>query len=196
MLKSKKALLIVDLQNDFCPGGALGVPEGNKIIPKVNKYIKIFSKKKLAVFASRDWHPARTKHFKDFGGIWPVHCIRNTQGALFHPKLKLPKDATLLYKGIDPVKDGYSAFEAEDERGVGFLKLLKLLGVKELFIAGLATDYCVKFSSLEAIKHGFKVKILVDAIQGVNLKPDDSSKAINEIVGKGAKKLTLKNIGG
>jgi len=193
-MKSKKALLIVDLQNDFCPGGALGVPQADKIVPKVNKYIAFFSKRKLPIFATRDWHPARTKHFKDFGGIWPVHCIRNTKGALFHPKLKLPKDAILLYKGIDPAKDGYSAFQAEDERGVGFLRLLKLLGVRELFIAGLATDYCVKFSSLEALKHGFKVKILLDAIQGVNLKPHDSQKAINEIAAKGARKITLKNM--
>lgn len=194
-MRPKKALLIVDLQNDFCPGGALGVPGADKIVPKVNKYIRFFSKKKLPIFATRDWHPVRTRHFKDFGGIWPVHCIRNTKGALFHPKLKLAKETILLYKGIDSEKDGYSAFEAEDERGVSFTKLLRMLNVKELFIAGLATDYCVKFSSLEAIKHGFKVTILLDAMQGVDLKPDDSRKAIKEIVGKGAKKITLKDMG-
>jgi nicotinamidase/pyrazinamidase len=104
-MRAKKALLIVDVQNDFCPGGALGIPCGDKIVPKINKYIKIFSKKKLPVFATRDWHPVKTKHFKDFGGVWPVHCIYNTRGALFHPDLKVPKEAFMLYKGMDPEKD-------------------------------------------------------------------------------------------
>ncbi len=193
-MKLKKALLIVDVQNDFCPTGALAVPEGDKIIPALNKYIKIFAKNKLPIFATRDWHPIKTKHFKDFGGIWPVHCIYNSKGAAFHPKLKLPKDAILLYKGMDPEKDCYSAFEAEDSSGMRLPKLLDLLGVKELYIAGLATDYCVKFTTRDALRHGFKVKILIDAIQGVNLKPDDSEKAIKEMVKNGAKKITLQDL--
>ena len=193
-MKFKKALLIVDVQNDFCPGGALGVPEGDKVVPVINKYLKIFSKKKLPIFATRDWHPVRTKHFKDFGGIWPVHCIENTKGALFHSKLRLPKETILLYKGIYPQKNGYSAFEAEDERGLNFLNLLKIFGVKEIFVSGLATDYCVKFSTRDAVKQGFKVKILMDAIKGVNLKPSDSGNAIKEMVRLGAKKITLKDM--
>jgi nicotinamidase/pyrazinamidase len=193
-MKLKKALLIVDVQNDFCPSGALGVPEGDKIVPVINKYINIFRKKKLPIFLTRDWHPVKTKHFKDFGGIWPVHCIQNTRGAAFHPKLKIPPNAILLYKGMDPGKDCYSSFHAEDERGIDLAKLLKMLGIKELYIAGLATDYCVRFSTRDALKHGFKVKILIDAIKGVNLKPDDSEKAIKAMVKKGAKKITLKNM--
>ncbi len=193
-MKSKKALLIVDVQNDFCPGGALGVPEGDKIIPVINKYIKIFTKEKLPIFLTRDWHPIKTKHFKDFGGIWPVHCIQNTKGAAFHPKLKIPKQAIFLYKGMDPKKDCYSSFHAEDEKGTDLAKLLVVMGIKELYIAGLATDYCVRFSTRDAIKHGFKVKILMDAIKGVNLKPDDSQKAIKEMVKEGAKKITLKDL--
>lgn len=193
-MKTKKALLVVDVQNDFCPGGALGIPEGDKIIPKVNKYIKIFAKKKLPIFATRDWHPVKTGHFKDFGGIWPVHCIQNSKGAQFHPKLKLPKDAILLYKGMNPEEDSYSSFHAEDSSGMRLPKLLNLMGVEELYIAGLATDYCVKFSTRDALKHGFKVKILVDAIQGVNLKPLDCEKAIKEMVKHGAKKITLKDM--
>lgn len=195
-MKPKNALLVVDVQNDFCPGGALGVPEGQRIVPVINKYIKIFSKKGLPIFVTRDWHPIRTKHFKSFGGIWPVHCIQNTKGAAFHPKLKLPKDVILLYKGMDPEKDAYSSFQAEDARGVIFPKLLKIFGVKEIYIAGLATDYCVRFSTRDAIKQGFKVKILTDAIKGVNLKPNDSRNAIKEMVKKGAKKITLKRLGG
>lgn len=195
-MKIKKALLIVDVQNDFCPGGALGVPEGDKIVPYINKYIKIFSKKKLPIFATRDCHPIKTKHFKDFGGVWPVHCIQNTRGAQFYPKLRLPKETILLYKGIYPEKDGYSAFEAENENGMSFLSLLKRLSVQEIYISGLAIDYCVKFSTSDALKQGFKVKLLMDAVKGVNLRPNDSERAIKEMVKKGAKKITLKDIGG
>jgi nicotinamidase/pyrazinamidase len=193
-MKLKKALLVVDMQNDFCPGGALAIPEGDKIIPSLNKYIKIFSRKKLPIFASRDWHPVRTRHFKDFGGVWPVHCIQNTKAAAFHSKLKLPKETILLYKGMEPEKDSYSVFQAEDQWGINFLKILNLLSIKELYVGGLATDYCVRFTALEALKHGFKVKILTDAIKGVDLKPQDSRYAIREMVKKGAKRITLKDI--
>lgn len=194
MERLKKALLVVDMQNDFCPGGALGVPEGDKIVPAINKYIKIFVKKKLPVFATRDWHPVRTKHFKDFGGIWPVHCLQNSRGAAFHPQLKLPKGAIFLYKGMDPRRDSYSAFQAEDIGGAPLAKLLNTFGIKEIYIAGLATDYCVRFTARDCLKHGFKVKILIDAIKGVNLKPQDSENAIKEITRLGAKKITLKDI--
>ncbi|MDD5166537.1 MAG: bifunctional nicotinamidase/pyrazinamidase [Candidatus Omnitrophica bacterium] len=193
-MKSKKALLVVDVQNDFCPGGALGVPAGHKIVPVINRYIRIFLKKKSVIFATRDWHPVRTKHFKDFGGLWPVHCIQNTLGAAFHPELKLPKEAILLYKGMNPDKNSYSAFHAEDESGVSLLAWLKRLGIKEIYIAGLATDYCVKYSAIDAIKYGLKVKILIDAVQGVNLKPDDSKDAIKKITKMGAKKIKLADL--
>ena len=195
-MEFKKALVIVDVQNDFCPGGALGVPEGDKIIPAINKYIKVFSSKKLPIFATRDWHPARTKHFKDFGGVWPVHCIQNTQGSAFHSKLKLPKEAIILYKGMDPEKDSYSAFQAEELNGAGFAHLLKLLKVNELYICGLATDYCVKSSVFDALKHGFKVKLLLDAVKGVDLKKGDSQKAIKEMTRKGVKTIIFKKTGG
>jgi nicotinamidase/pyrazinamidase len=195
-MKKKIALLVVDVQNDFCPGGALGVPEGDKIVPAINKYINFFTKKKLPILLTRDWHPVQTKHFKPFGGIWPVHCLQNSKGAAFHPELKIPKGAIFLYKGMDSQQDSYSAFHAEDERGMSLLHLLKLFGVQQIYIAGLATDYCVKFSSADAIKYGFKVKILIDAIKGVNLKPDDSEKAIQKMVKNGAKKITLKQLEG
>jgi len=193
-MKSRKAFIIVDVQNDFCPGGALGVPAGHKILPAINKYIKIFSKADTPVFATRDWHPVKSRHFKDFGGVWPVHCIQNTKGAAFHPDLKLPEKAILLYKGMDPDKDCYSAFCAEDASGSSLFDWLKRLDVKELYIAGLATDYCVKFTAINAIKQSFKVKILVDAIQGVNLKPDDSEEAIKKIIKMGAKKIKLADL--
>lgn len=190
----KKALLVVDVQNDFCPGGALGVSQGDKIIPAINKYIRIFAKNKLPVFATRDWHPKKTRHFKKFGGAWPVHCVAGTKGASFHPKLKLPKEVIRLYKGMDPKKDSYSAFQAEDQNGLAFLAILKMLGIQELYIAGLATDYCVKFSIHDALKQGLKVKILTDAIKGVNLKPLDSEKAIKKMLKEGAGAITLKDM--
>ena len=193
-IRLKKALLIVDLQNDFCPGGALGVPEGDKIIPRINQYVKYFTKKKLPIFLSRDWHPVRTMHFKDFGGVWPVHCLQNTKGSDFHLKFKVPKNAIFLYKGMDPEKDSYSVFQAEDEKGMGFAKLLGLMKITELYIGGLATDYCVKFTAFDALKQGYKVKVLIDAVKGVDLKSGDSQKAISQIVKKGAKKITLADL--
>jgi len=190
-MKQEKALLIVDVQNDFCPGGALAVREGDRIISVLNKYIKIFLRKKLPIFVSRDWHPKESKHFKQFGGPWPKHCIQNTRGARFHPDLELPKGIIILSKGMDPDKDSYSAFQAVDSNGTEFFKLLKTLGVNKMFVGGLATDYCVKSSVLDALKFGFKVKLLMDGIKGVNIKPKDSEEAIEEMVSRGAEKMTL-----
>ncbi|NIM03524.1 bifunctional nicotinamidase/pyrazinamidase [bacterium] len=193
-MEEKKALLIVDVQNDFCPGGALAVPEGDKIVPILNKYMMIFSKKKWPIFASRDWHPKESKHFKKFGGPWPEHCIQNTKGAGLHPDLRLPKETILLSKGMDPDKDSYSAFQAVDAKGTGFFELLKSSGINGLFVGGLATDYCVKSSVLDALKHVFKVKLLMDAIRGVNINPEDSEQAIEEMVRGGAEKMTLQEL--
>lgn len=195
-MKLKKALLIVDVQNDFCPGGALGVKGGDKIIPAINKYIRIFYREKLPIFVTRDWHPRVTKHFKDFGGAWPRHCIQNTKGARFHPKLRLPEGVVMLYKGMDPKEDSYSAFHAWSEAAVELSRLLKDRGINEIYIAGLATDYCVKYSAIDALKKKIKVKILKDAVKGVNLKADDSEKALRLILKMGGKLLTLKNLEG
>ena len=193
-MESKKALIIVDVQNDFCPGGALAVPEGDKIVPILNRYLMIFSRKKWPIFASRDWHPEESKHFKKLGGLWPEHCVQNTRGAGFHPDLRLPKETIVLSKGMDPDKDGYSAFEAVDSKGTEFFELLKMSGIDELFVGGLATDYCVKTTVLDALKSGFKVKLLIDGIKGVNVKPKDSEEAIQEMVSRGAEKMTLEKL--
>lgn len=193
-MKFKKALLIVDVQNDFCPGGALGIKGGDKIIPAINKYIKIFSSKGLPILTSRDWHPKKTVHFRKFGGAWPIHCIQDTKGAAFHPNLRLPKEVILVYKGTDPKNDSYSAFQAQDQNGTGLPALLKALAIKELYIGGLATDYCVKFTACDAIRQGFKVKILLDAIKGVNLKDNDSEEAIRQMLREGAKTITLEKL--
>ena len=193
---AEKSLLIVDLQNDFCPGGSLAVPEGDKIIWALNGYIKIFNRKGLPVFVSRDWHPKKARHFKKFGGVWPEHCIQNTKGAEFHPGLKLPEKTIVISKGMDPDKESYSAFEGVDDKGVPFMDLLKKSGIKELYIGGLATDYCVKNSVLDALKLGFKVKLLIDAIKGVDLNSRDSELAIGEMLKSGAVKMSIDKISG
>jgi nicotinamidase/pyrazinamidase len=190
-LKLKKALLVVDVQNDFCPGGALAVRDGDMIVAVLNKYIRFFHAKQLPVFLSRDWHPKKTKHFKKFGGTWPVHCVQETRGAAFHPKLNFLREAIVLSKGMDPGQDSYSAFAGTDRQGTSLGVFLRMFGVTDLYVGGLATDYCVKQTVLDALKDGFKVTLLVDAVKGVNVRPTDAEDAIKEMVACGAKKLTL-----
>jgi len=194
--KLKRALLVVDIQNDFCPGGTLGIHGGHEIIPILNEYIKFFEKENLPIFVTRDWHPKVTKHFKQFGGVWPEHCVEGSPGAQFHPDLKFPKTTFVMSKGMDPEKDSYSAFHASDLSGMTLANLLKSLGVAEIYISGLATDYCVKYSALDALKDGLIVFILADAIAGVNLHPEDSNIALEEMVNYGAKKQSLKDLFG
>lgn len=189
-----EALLIVDVQNDFCPGGALAVPRGDEVVPILNQYIQYFHAQNKPIFASRDWHPLKTSHFKEYGGLWPVHCVQNTSGAQFHPQLKLPQETIVLSKGMDPAKDSYSAFQGFDSEGNLFLDILKRAGIKSLYIGGLAADYCVKSSVLDACQKGFQVYLLIDAIRGVNIKFGDSQKAIEEMMASGAKQITVKNI--
>lgn len=188
------ALVIIDVQNDFCPGGALAVPEGDIVVPALNKYTQIFQKAGAAIYASRDWHPDKTKHFKAFGGVWPPHCIQGTNGAKFHPDLKLSPQTIILTKGEDPNEDSYSAFQAHDSEKKPFAAGLRERGIEHLYVGGLATDYCVKATILDAIKHGFKATVLMDAIKGVDIKPGDSSNAIQEMEKAGAGKITLKDL--
>lgn len=193
-LKLKKALLVVDVQNDFCPGGALAVPQGDQIVPVLNKYIAFFHKNNLPIFFSRDWHPKHTRHFKKFGGKWPMHCVQNSKGAQFHQDLKIPSEAIILSKGMDPQEDSYSCFQSVDSNGTHFTTLLKIFGVEELYVAGLATDYCVKSSVIDALKNGFRVNLLSDAIKGVNIHPRDAEIATEEMLSRGAKKVILAEV--
>lgn len=192
-MNKEKALLVVDVQRDFCPGGTLAVPKGDRVVGPLNRYIKLFSKKKFPVFISRDWHPKNSRHFKKFGGLWPVHCVQDTDGARFHPKLKFPKSAVIISKGMDPKeKDAYSNFEAFDKKKRPFKKILKQSGVRELYIGGLATDYCVRASVLDALKNHLKVKLLTDAVRGVDVKKGDAKKAVHEMARRGAEKTIFK----
>ena len=183
------ALVIVDTQKDFCPGGALPVPEGDTVIPALNEYIKIFREAGTAIYATRDWHPSNHISFKEQGGTWPAHCIQNTKGAEFHPDLRLPKGTVMISKATDPDKEAYSGFD-----GTNLEKELRLKGVKRVFIGGLATDYCVKSTVLNAVKLGFETVLLEDALRGVDVNPGDSGKAIVEMVAAGAKKTTLNDL--
>ena len=185
------ALLVVDVQVDFCPGGALAVPEGNEVVPTLNLYLEFFYSKDSPTFATRDWHPAQTSHFKEFGGVWPKHCVQNTPGARLHPDLKLDTKTIFLSKGMDPQKDSYSAFQALDRKGKDLLRYLSEMGIKRICVGGLATDYCVKASVLDAVHAGLQVYLLVDAIKGVNLNPGDSLKAIEEMREAGVKIVTF-----
>jgi len=182
----RPALLVVDIQNDFCPGGALGVPDGDAIIQRVNRAVALFERRNLPVLFTRDWHPRETKHFKEFGGAWPAHCIQGTKGARFHSDLQVPKGSLILSKGMDPEQDSYSAFQAFTDRGRDLESTLHELDVDELFICGLATDYCVRATTLDGLRRGLAVRVLRDMIRGVDLKPGDSEMAVKEMRVHGA----------
>jgi nicotinamidase/pyrazinamidase len=187
----RAALLMVDVQNDFCPGGALAVREGDQVVPLLNIYAERFRARGLPVFASRDWHPRESKHFAEFGGPWPVHCVQGTEGARFHPDLDLPAPENILSKGTDVEDDGYSAFEGRFPDGSTFEEQLAEAKVDHLFVGGLATDYCVRRSALDAVKSGRKVTLLLDAIRGVEVQPGDSAEAIAEMAQAGINMTTL-----
>ena len=185
------ALFVVDVQNDFCPGGTLPVSEGDKVVPLLNDYILLFREAGLPVYLTRDWHPASTRHFQEFGGVWPPHCVQDTKGAEFHPDLKVLLTAVIVSKGMDPNEDSYSAFQGVDEQGLNVVTSLRHRGVDHIYIGGLATDYCVRYTALDALKEGFKITVLEDAIQGVDLTPGDSERALEEIRRAGAKMARL-----
>ncbi len=194
-LQSHSALLVVDMQRDFMPGGALPVPDGDAIIPKVNAYIAQFRMAGAPIFASRDWHPPETTHFQAQGGPWPPHCIQGTPGAEFHPQLKLPENVVIGSKGMDPEEDAYSAFQArglEEDRALD--AYLKAHGVEHLYVLGLALDYCVKWSALDAVRDGLEVTVLIDATRAVNVAPHDAEETIETLVRAGVHLETIETL--
>ena len=178
---SKKALIVVDVQNDFCPGGSLAVAHGDEVVAPLNKLMKEFLDRGEPVYKTRDWHPEKTKHFAAYGGAWPVHCVQNTRGAEFHPDLLDDPRITTISKGFDERADGYSGFD-----GTQLAQLLRDEGVEEIWVGGLATDYCVKQTVLDGLRNGFKVRALADAMRAVNVRPDDGKKAVEEMRNAGA----------
>ena len=178
--RRKRALIVVDVQNDFCPGGALAVAHGDEVVLPLNMLIDEFLKNGEPVYESRDWHPAQTKHFTAFGGTWPVHCVQNTTGAEFHPRLRRDPRIAVISKGLGNT-DCYSAFDETD-----LAAQLKRQGVQEVWVGGLATDYCVKNTVLDALKNGFEAKALENAMRAVDVNPGDGERAIEEMREAGA----------
>jgi nicotinamidase/pyrazinamidase len=183
---SQSALLVVDVQNDFCAGGALAVPGSDRVVDALNRHLAAAAANGLPVYASRDWHPPETSHFTTFGGEWPVHCVQHSPGADFHPSLQLPVSTIIVTKGEAVDAAGYSAFEGRTAEGRMLLADLRTRGVTHLYVAGLATDYCVRASVLDALDAGLQVTLLEDAIAGVDLKAGDSARAREEMHARGA----------
>ena len=176
----KRALIVVDVQNDFCPGGALAVAHGDEVVEPLNKLIDEFLERGDPVYKSRDWHPPTTKHFQAYGGTWPVHCVQNTKGAEFHPALRDDPRIEVISKGLGDT-DCYSAFDETD-----LAARLRDQKVEEVVVGGLATDYCVKNTVLDAMKKGFKVKAVENAMRAVDVEPGDGERAIEEMRAAGA----------
>lgn len=183
------ALLLVDVQNDFLPGGSLAVPAGDEAIPSLNRYIKAFGKESLPIYATRDWHPPDHCSFRAQGGIWPPHCIAGSPGAEFSPKLDLPPAAVVIAKATRRDADAYSGFE-----GTELEQRLRMDGISRLFVGGLATDYCVLNTVKDALARGFDVLLLTDGIRAVNLKPEDGQRAIEEMTSLGAHPVHFEDI--
>jgi nicotinamidase/pyrazinamidase len=191
LLGRADALIIVDVQNDFLPGGALAVDRGNDILPVLNTYIGLFHGQGLPVYASRDWHPAAHCSFLAQGGIWPPHCIAGSDGAGFPQALALPDDAVVVSKAVTANQDAYSAFQ-----GTTLAHDLRRGQARRLFIGGLATDYCVLNTVLDALKEGFQVMLLCDAIKAVNVHQGDGDAAIQAMLQRGAVPIKVGMIGG
>ena len=188
--QNSDALIVVDVQNDFLPGGSLAVPEGDTVVPVLNRYLAEFSARELPVYATRDWHPVNHCSFKARSGPWPPHCIAESPGAQFAALLKFPSGTFVISKATQPDKDAYSGFEGTDLDA-----RLRARKIQRLFIGGLATDYCVLNTVRDALRLGHEVYLLTDAIRAVNVKPDDGRKAEVEMQRLGATPLNLRTLG-
>ena len=188
-IKDTDALIVVDVQRDFCAGGALPVPDGDQVIPNLNRYIRLLDHARAFIYATRDWHPPNHISFIEYGGIWPPHCIQDSEGAEFHRDLVLVPEVKIISKATTSDKEAYSGFD-----NTNLAESLRQDNVRRIFIGGLATDYCVKNTVLDALKLGFETYLLMDAIRGVNVQPTDSQKAIDEMMLNGARLITISNL--
>ncbi|MGZ8386335.1 MAG: isochorismatase family protein [Nitrospira sp.] len=175
------ALLVADIQNDFLPGGALAISDGDDILPILENYIRQFHAHSLPIFLTRDWHPSNHCSFRPQGGPWPAHCVAGSPGSLPPPSFSAPSSAVIIYKAIDRDQEAYSAFQ-----NTALDRHLRALSVQRLFIGGLATDYCVLNSVKDARSLGYDVCLLMDGIKAVNLRPDDGRRAEEEMFRLGA----------
>ncbi|HEX5475360.1 MAG TPA: isochorismatase family protein [Vicinamibacterales bacterium] len=181
-----EALVVVDVQRDFCPGGALPAPGCTRILPALNRALATADARGMPIYATRDWHPAETSHFAAYGGEWPPHCVQDTDGAAFHPDLRLPPDTIVISKGDDPDRPGYSAFDGHAPGGASFLADLRARGIESLYVGGLATDYCVKATVLDARRAGLHVVVLPEAIAAIDAHAGDGERAMAEMKAAGA----------
>jgi nicotinamidase/pyrazinamidase len=184
-LSQTDALIIVDVQNDFCPGGSLAVRGGDRVASVLTRIALEFKRQGARVFATQDWHPAGHSSFREQGGPWPAHCVQGTAGAELHPDLKLPEGTSVVRKGSDPGVDAYSGFLDSDLE-----EQMKRAGIRRAFVGGIATDYCVLNTVLDARARGFETYVLRDAIAAVNLKPGDANEAIRKMESAGARSTT------
>jgi nicotinamidase/pyrazinamidase len=187
-----RALLVVDVQNDFCPGGSLAVAEGDAVVELLTELAGAMRATGAPVIASRDWHPAATTHFAELGGRWPPHCVQGTGGAGFHPRLDLPAGTVVVSKGTGVAEDAYSAFEGKDASGRPLAALLREAGVDELVVGGLATDHCVRASVLDAARQGIAVAVVADACRAVD--PRAGADALEEMKRAGARITTTAEV--
>jgi nicotinamidase/pyrazinamidase len=176
-----KALLIIDFQNDFCPGGALAVAEGDQIAEPIGRLWERFDH----VFATRDWHPPDHSSFETEGGPWPVHCVQGTPGAELHPSMDEVEIEAIVDVGREREDQGYSGFEKSD-----LAEMMRERGVEEVAVCGLATDYCVRASAIDACREGFDTTVVTDAIRAVDVEPGDGERAVEDMQAAGAKLAT------
>lgn len=180
-LRPDDALIVVDVQNDFLPGGALAVPDGDAVVPVLNVYLARFAERDLPVYATRDWHPRDHCSFRAQGGPWPPHCLADSPGAAFAPGLRLPPAAAVISKAVSAARDAYSGFEGTDLDA-----RLRARQVRRLWIGGLATDYCVLNTVRDALRLGYATFLLADAVRAVDVQAGDGERAIAEMRRLGA----------
>jgi nicotinamidase/pyrazinamidase len=180
-LEPTDALVVVDVQRDFCPGGRLPVAEGDRVARALRPTIELFDRLGLPIFFTRDWHPPDHSSFRERGGPWPVHCVAGTEGAAFHPDLPVPASAVVISKAVAPDEEAYSGFQSrrlEEE--------LRRRGARRILVGGLATDYCVRATVLDGLRAGFRAAVLEDAVAAVDVKPGDGARALREMRDAGA----------
>ena len=182
------ALIVVDVQNDFCPGGSLAVPDGDQVVAPINRWVDQFKRQGRPIFYTRDWHPRDHVSFQARGGPWPSHCVQDSPGAAFHPALDV--SGVEFRKGAELDRDAYSGFEGADPAtGRGLADAIRRAGAGTVLVVGLATDYCVKATALDGVREGFRVLVDADAARAVEVNPGDGARALSEMAQAGVQVL-------